>query len=446
MPVDPCQPSLGAVTTVARAWRRGLGNSCLTRALRVACLAPLLGTASIITGAAAATLPPPTISDLHVTNFDPFLSPPGATFDATSGTFMPPAAGFDSQGFDFINSFTNNEFTSSVDGYDLFERQRDSLESNNFSAVREMLHMMLLDPYEFERERETSHYFVAIAQSIDAGRPVPLMLVEALSLGQVFDSHQVLATGYFYRGGPHGQLVVQVYDPNFPGRFMYLNTHNTYGNQSLYPSEVETYDPAGAEYSGVHFYGFFTTTYTFVAPPWALETPTRNLLGDPGGDWTDSAWNLTASSNGAPPGTNEAPRAEPGAAPGSESVIAPPGWSPAGNFTVVQYGAVPKRLLAPEPGLAFLSAAYGAGTEGGQNHFAGGPGNTSSSASQVIYLGNEPTLDAAVDSGREIATLSGDLGGERQPTRGDGGHRELPGCQWLNARELLDWPGHCRQP
>jgi hypothetical protein len=42
----------------------------------------------------------------------------------------------------------------------------------------------------------------------------------------------VLATGYFYRGGPQGQLVVQIYDPNFPGRFMYLNTHNTYDQET----------------------------------------------------------------------------------------------------------------------------------------------------------------------------------------------------------------------
>ena len=61
--------------------------------------------------------------------------------------------------------------------------------------------MMLLDPYESEREGETSHYFSGITASIDAGVPVPLLVVEALSVAQVFENHQVLATGYFYRGG-----------------------------------------------------------------------------------------------------------------------------------------------------------------------------------------------------------------------------------------------------
>ena len=95
------------------------------------------------------------------------------------------------------------------------------------------------------------------------------------------ENHQVLATGYFYRGGPQGQLVVQVYDPNFPGRFMYLNTHNTYNDMSQYPSEIETYDAAGTEYSGVHFYGFFTTPYSYVAPRWAAGETDGELAQRP---------------------------------------------------------------------------------------------------------------------------------------------------------------------
>ena len=355
-------------------------------------------------GAASATLPPPTISDLHVTNFDPFVNPVDATFDPTTSTFAPAGATFGSQGFDFINQFTNNKFTLSVEGYNLafmrtyglcggmvyaaldtflagngtttpegwltgpspgaglvgppesgavfnylYVRELNSLQANDYAAVREMLHMMLLDPYESQRERETSHYFGAITTSIGSGRPVPLLLVEALSPGQVFDNHQVLATGYFYRGGPQGQLVVQIYDPNFPGRFMYLNTHNTYNDESQYPSEIETYDAAGTEYSGVHFYGFFTTPYSYVAPPWAAAKPTGNLLNDPGADWTGSSWNLTTASNGSAPGTVEAPQTGLGAAAGSSSVVAPPDWTPSGNFTVVQYGAPLKRLPAPGP-------------------------------------------------------------------------------------------------
>jgi hypothetical protein len=402
-------------------------------------------------GGAWATLPPPIISDLHVTNFDPFTGAQG---------------GFNTQGFDFENSFTNNKFTLSVGGYSLafdktyglcggmvysaldtflagngtttpegsptgpalgpglvgppdsgpvfnylYARELDSLKGDNFAPIREMLHMMVLDPYESERERETSHYFGAITASINAGQPVPLLLVEALSPSQVFDNHQVLATGYFYRGGPQGQLVVQIYDPNFPGRFMYLNTHNTYGDMSEYPSEIETYDAAGSEYSGVHFYGFFTTPYGYVTPPWALTKSTGNLLNDAGADWAGSVWNLTTV-DGVPPGSTESPEPGLGATPGSSSVVAPQDWSPSGNFTVVQYGSALKRrppVLGALP--TFPSSAYAESTGGGTNYFAGGPDNTSSGATQVIDLQNDAALDGQIDEGEQVATLSGDLGG-----------------------------------
>jgi hypothetical protein len=428
----------------------------LMRSLRVASLVPLVAVgAGSMSDAAGASLPPPIISDLHVTNFDPFTGPEG---------------GFDTQGFDFENQFTNNKFTLTVGGYSLafdrtyglcggmtyaaldtflagngtttpegspagpalgpglvgppdsgpvfnylYARELNSLEADNFAAVREMLHMMLADPYESERERETSHYFGAITASINAGQPVPLLLVEALSPGQVFDNHQVLATGYFYRGGPQGQLVVQIYDPNFPGRFMYLNTHNTYGDMSQYPSEIETYDAAGSEYSGVHFYGFFTTPYSYVTPPWALAKPTGNLLNDPGADWADSVWNLTTV-EGVAPGGLESPEPEAGARPGSASVIAPPDWSPTGGFTVVQYGSTPRRPPVLGTGPTFLPTTYGQGIDGGLNYFAGGPGNGAASATQLIDLESDAALDAQVDGGQQVATLGGDLGGSgREP-------------------------------
>jgi hypothetical protein len=292
----------------------------------------------------------------------------------------------------------------------LYGRELNSLEANNFSAVREMLHMMLLDHYESEREGETSHYFSGIAASIDAGVPVPLLVVEALSLGQVSENHQVLATGYFYRGGPQGQLVVQVYDPNFPGRFMYLNTHNAYNDMSQYPSEIETYDAAGSEYSGLHFYGFFTTPYSYVAPRWAAAKPTGNLLSDPGADWTDSTWNLTPT-NGHPPGTAETPQTELGALAGTTSVVAPPDWTPTGNFTAVRYAPALRRFPGPAAGPTFPTVTYGAGIDGGNNYFAGGPGNGASSAMQVIALDSDSGLDTLIDGGQQVATLSGDLGG-----------------------------------
>ncbi len=434
----------------------------------------IAGATGIVVGEAGATLPPPTISDLHVTNFDPFLDPSGASYDATTGTFdTAGVVAFDSQGFDFVNQFTNGQLSVTIGGHNLdfvhtyglcggmtyaaldtflagngtttpagsqasssgpglavppesgpvfdylYARQQNSLESDNFSALREMLHMMLVDPYESERERETSHYFGAITASIAAGQPVPLMLVEALSLGQVFENHQVLATGYFYRGGPAGQLVLQVYDPNFPGRFMYLNTHNTYGDMAEYPSEIETYDATGNEYSGVHFYGFFTTPYSYVAPPWAHAAPTGNLLEVPGADWADSSWNLTTDASGHPPGTVESghppgtvetPETGLGAVAGTASVVTPPDWNPVGNLTAVQYVPI-KRLRPPGTGPAFLTAVDSTGIAGDENYFAGGPNNSWSSAVQSIDLTSDFSLDAAIDGGQQEATLSGDLGG-----------------------------------
>ena len=446
----------------------------LMRNLGLAAMVSLLaGVAGGMTDDMAwATLLPPTISDLHVTNFNPFVDPPGATFgpapptsSSAPPTFAPAGASFNSQGFDFVNQFTNNQFSLSIDGHNLdfdhtyglcggmvyaaldtflagngtttpegwltgpspgpglvgppesgpvfsylYARELNSLEANNYSALREMLHMMLLDPYESEREGETSHYFSGITASIDAGVPVPLLIVEALSVGQVFENHQVLATGYFYRGGPHGQLVIQVYDPNFPGRFMYLNTHNTYNDMSQYPSEIETYDAAGTEYSGVHFYGFFTTPYSYVAPRWAVAKPTGNLLNDPGADWTDSTWNLTAT-DGHPPGTAETPQTELGAPAGTTLVVAPPDWTPTGNFTALRYAAPVRRFPEPAAGPTFPTVTYGAGIGGGNNYFAGGPGNSASTATQVIDLDSDSALGTLIDGGQQVATLSGDLGG-----------------------------------
>ncbi len=117
--------SLAAVTTVARGRREAgarIMSSCSFSkiALTVATIVLLVAASAVTDNEAAwAALPPPTVSDLHVTNFNPFAAPAGATFDPTSSTFAPEGAGFDSQGFDFINQFTNNAFTLSVDGYHL---------------------------------------------------------------------------------------------------------------------------------------------------------------------------------------------------------------------------------------------------------------------------------------------------------------------------------------
>jgi len=58
-----------------------------------------------------------------------------------------------------------------------------------------------------------------------------------------------------------------------------------------------------------------------------------------------------------------------------------------------------------------LSSDYAQNIGGGTNYFAGGPDNNGSAATQVIDLESGSALDAQMDGGQQVATLSGDLGG-----------------------------------
>jgi hypothetical protein len=74
-----------------------------------------------------------------------------------------------------------------------------------------------------------------------------------------------------------------------------------------------------------------------------------------------------------------------------------PGWTTNGNFTVAQYG-----------GDGLPSQADPGPPDRGNNFFAGGPNNTSSSATQVINVAPDAHL---IDSGAVTFSLSGYLGG-----------------------------------
>lgn len=108
------------------------------------------------------------------------------------------------------------------------------------------------------------------------------------------------------------------------------------------------------------------------APSAHAAIPQGNLLANPGGEGV--------------PGATDA-----------STVVAPPGWASSGNLSLVQYGAP-----------AFLTVADGVRLGGGQNVFAGGPDNPSSTASQVIDVSGAA---AEIDAGKVTATLSGQLGG-----------------------------------
>jgi hypothetical protein len=91
------------------------------------------------------------------------------------------------------------------------------------------------------------------------------------------------------------------------------------------------------------------------------------------------------------------PGAEAGAGSVSGNDIEPvPGWSTNGNFTVVQYG----------PGNGEINTSPGAAF--GNNFFAGGPNNASSSATQSVDVSN---ISVLINDGLIDYTLSGYFGG-----------------------------------
>jgi hypothetical protein len=92
------------------------------------------------------------------------------------------------------------------------------------------------------------------------------------------------------------------------------------------------------------------------------------------------------------------PGAEAGTGAGeSETVDPPPDWTVTGEFTAVKYGA--------EGG--FPTPANGTAVEGGTNFFGGGNSEVST-ATQTV---NVSASAAAIETGKELATLSADLGG-----------------------------------
>ena len=80
--------------------------------------------------------------------------------------------------------------------------------------------------------------------------------------------------------------------------------------------------------------------------------------------------------------------AEAGAGSSDGSIVPVPGWTTKGNFTVVQYGASG----------GFPDASSAGPGDRGLNFFAGGPGSTSSSATQTIDLSSYET---AIDTGNQ---------------------------------------------
>jgi hypothetical protein len=281
------------------------------------------------------------------------------TFYASNGTTAPPGP---------LNTFGGSVAPQSGPLYQYFvNRQYASLGGNvlltllkyEVSPQETSLGVTGLDEMSYKA------FTNQIVPAINAGHPVPILLLE--NRANPADDHQELVIGYFRRVNPGGQAVLEVYDPNYPDRVMYLNTAEK--NPTL-PSRTESSDMAGQNPVG-SFLGFFVTNdnYSANTPYWANAQPTGNLLQDPAGGGVIGASNQT-------------------------SVVDPPSWDTTGSFTVAQYGA---------PG---FPASPGSG---GPNLFAGGPATSPvSSAREIIPL----TTDASqFNTGDWSATLSADLGG-----------------------------------
>ena len=93
--------------------------------------------------------------------------------------------------------------------------------------------------------------------------------------------------------------------------------------------------------------------------------------------------------------------AEAGAGGNGNTVVAVPGWTTTGRFTVVRYDA----------GNGFPAAASPGSPTRGANFFSGGPSAFNASASQTIALGGFDGLGALIDAGAVEFTLAGWLGG-----------------------------------
>ena len=245
------------------------------------------------------------------------------------------------------------------------------------------------------------------------------------------DNHQVLAIGYFRRGGPNGQAVVEIYDPNFPGAVMYLNTLENNG----FPSRVETRDPAGQDVVA-HFYGFFSNNknYSYHKPTGRSPQPTGNLLQTPGADWTQADWNASEQRRDAD---------SPLGAPDAMHVVFPADWTTTGQFTAVQYGATRqvfgRTLHAPAtrragphvPRHSVPDHAVATSISGGQNFFAGGPGEGTSQATQTIVLRNSARTDRRGPPARDAQRRSRR---RAHRSREHDGHCELHQRQRTHAR------------
>ncbi len=112
-------------------------------------------------------------------------------------------------------------------------------------------------------KRSLGEFERVLRPKLDTGEPVPVGVVRAQPGRPVWENREVLATGYFRKGS---QWVLELYDPEVPGRTVYLFT----------TTRRETLRSNGTGPIGKAWRGFFgITNYTRSTPPWAPPSPSR---------------------------------------------------------------------------------------------------------------------------------------------------------------------------
>ena len=166
----------------------------------------------------------------------------------------------------------------------LFDRELASLTGHNaqplinfivWSAIGQTTHNGITG-LNVRSHREFLH---KVRPSIDQGNPIPLGLVKvkvSISTNSVknavkllFENHQVLAVGYFIKGG---EVVLAIYDPNYPAVTSPRGNDDGDGITYLFTRQrIETYDIAGAHKvdSASAFRGYFAIPYAYRKPFWA---------------------------------------------------------------------------------------------------------------------------------------------------------------------------------
>jgi len=159
----------------------------------------------------------------------------------------------------------------------LFQRQIDSLGGLGQEIVKVARWTSLPDDTPVGIMRRTMDEFIQFRQKLDEKNPLILALIyeHATNLGElsrlIFNNHQVLA--YAYQQDASGELMINIYDPNLPGRDdVTIHSEPVQLGEVTSASGIQevmglksTQLAGGTHYRDVR--GYFAMPYMYVKPP-----------------------------------------------------------------------------------------------------------------------------------------------------------------------------------